>query len=617
MNGKDNIGYSNDENDIPLKRRQNDDNFSTLTIGPDSRNEENSNDNNEDNDEPSALMKFYEKNKKIIKFILIVLTHIIVGSYFAYATYFFVDSENKHRTWEIYPDPNNTNITDGRCHGSCGFQFCDGYGMLLIVTCIVYICLIYYYIIKPVTEKPIGRLYDNTIKKILIKRVTKTLTVAKIFGIILAILVIIGIAIYLFIETKDDPKRLVSLAGPFVFISLGYIFSADRQAIKWRPVLVGITGQFILGVICIRWDVGRKIFQCLGDKVVTFLNYSRPGSIFVYGAKLVEWNTFYFALLSVIFFFSFFISILYYLGAMQFVVQKIGWMISSLLGTTACESLNAGANIFLGMSESPLLIRPYLNLLTHSEIHAVMASGFATVSGTVLAAYVSYGASAALLITSSVMAAPAALGMAKLYYPENEKTKTGSNQIQMEKSGDSSILDAASNGASNAIPIVLGIAANIIAFIAFIAFLNGIINWLGYLVGLDNIDFEWVMSKVFMPISWIIGIEWSECEKVGRVIAAKTVVNEFVAYEKLGALIKANKISPRAAGITTFAICGFANPSSLGIMMGALGTMAPGRKKHITKVAMRSFIVGCFVCFTSASFAGLMMSDEFLAEQQR
>jgi len=570
--------------------------------------------NDKENEKSNALQQFFIDNKRTIRIISISLVHILVGCYFGYATYFFIDQEKIQRTWDVYPDPNNTNITDGRCHGSCGFQFCDGYGMLLILCVIIYFSILYY-LFKPFLKRPFKKIM-NSFKEILSKNIIKSITLGRILQILIAVAAIVGLAIYLFIETKDEPERLVALIGPAIFILGGYIFSVDRQAIKWRPVLVGIIGQFLLGIVCIRWDVGRKIFECLGQKTVTFLNYSRPGSSFVYGSLLIEMNTFYFALLSVIFFFSFFISILYYLGAMQFIIKKLGWLLSSLLGTTACESLNSGANIFLGMSESPLLIRPYIKLLTHSEIHAVMASGFATVSGTVLAAYVSYGASAALLITSTVMAAPAALGMAKLFYPENEKTKTGSKEIQMEKTNDTSILDAAANGAANAIPIVLGISANIIAFVAFIAFLNGAINWFGYLIGINDIDFEWIMAKIFMPISWIIGIKWDECEKVGRVIAAKTVVNEFVAYEKLGKLIKAGELSARSAGITTFAICGFANPSSLGIMMGALGTMAPERKGHITKVALRAFVVGCLVCFTSASFAGLMMSDEFLAQQQ-
>lgn len=250
----------------------------------------------------------------------------------------------------------------------------------------------------------------------------------------LVIALLVALAIFLYFETRDEPQKLVSLVAPFVFILCGYIFSTKRSAIKWRIVVTGITCQFLLGVICIRWTVGRQIFQCLGDKVATFLGYATDGAEFVFGTFLIEAGVFAFAILPVIFFFSFFISVLYYLGAMQWVVIKLGWILQQILGTTVCESVTAAANIFLGMSESPLLIRPYINKLTKSEIHSIMVSGFATVSGTVLAAYLSFGASAAHLITSSVMAAPATLAISKLYMPETEESQTSSDTITLEKS---------------------------------------------------------------------------------------------------------------------------------------------------------------------------------------
>lgn len=247
-------------------------------------------------------------------------------------------------------------------------------------------------------------------------------------------LLLIGLAIFLYFETKDEPQKLTSLVGPCCFILLGYIFSTARSAIQWRIVITGIACQFILGIVCIRWSVGRSIFECIGNKTATFLAFSDEGSRFVYGNTIIDEGVFAFAILSVIFFFSFFISILYYLGTMQWVVLKLGWILQQILGTTVCESVTAAANIFLGMSESPLLIRPYIKKLTASEIHSIMVSGFATVSGTVLAAYLSFGASPAHLITSSVMAAPATLAISKLYMPETEESKTTSDNIELEKS---------------------------------------------------------------------------------------------------------------------------------------------------------------------------------------
>lgn len=223
--------------------------------------------------------------------------------------------------------------------------------------------------------------------------------------------------------------------APIVFIGCGFIFSKDRKAIQWRIVVTGIMCQFLLAVVCIKWTVGREIFQCIGDKVAVFLNFSEQGSLFVFGELIVvKEKVFAFAILPVIFFFSFFISMLYYLGTMQWVIMKLGWVLQSILGTTVCESVTAAANIFLGMSESPLLIRPYIKSLTASEMHSIMVSGFATVSGTVLAAYMSFGASPAHLITSSVMAAPATLALSKLYLPETEESKTKSDNMELQKS---------------------------------------------------------------------------------------------------------------------------------------------------------------------------------------
>ncbi|XP_017150069.1 solute carrier family 28 member 3 [Drosophila miranda] len=536
---------------------------------------------------------FYNNPKmgRIVKISFYVLLHVVVVGYFSYATYHYNDITNYECNWS----------SDNPL---CGINFCSGYGMLLLLLVFVYFGLFYYFIFKPKVGiwlhreylKPAAQKWHNFSR-------TRAVSLASIA------LLLVFLAIFLYFETKDEPQKLVSMVAPCFFILCGYCFSTKRSAIKWRVVITGITCQFLLGIICIRWEVGRNIFDCLGKKVATFLDYAKDGAQFVFGDFLIQDEVFAFAILPVIFFFSFFISILYYMGAMQWVVVKLGWILQQLLGTTVCESVTAAANIFLGMSESPLLIRPYINKLTKSEIHSIMVSGFATVSGTVLAAYLSFGASAAHLITSSVMAAPATLAISKLYMPETEESQTTSESIELEKSQDSSLLDAASSGASNAVPIVLGIIANIVAFVAFVAFLNGIVNWLGYLVGVDDIDFEWIFSKLFIPLVWAMGVPSQDCNLVAKVVATKTIINEFVAYERLGAYILAGDITARSGGIATFAICGFANPSSLGILIGSLSVMAPHRRSTITAVAFRAFVVGSIVCFVSASFAGILLQE--------
>ncbi|XP_032571570.1 solute carrier family 28 member 3 isoform X2 [Drosophila sechellia] len=537
---------------------------------------------------------YFEKNPKVARLVrisLYVLLHLCVVGYFSYATYHYHDITNYECYWKDNP--------------LCGINFCTGYGMLLLLLGFIYLGLFYYYVFKPIVGHSLHRNYIRPFsKKWHNFSRTRVVSLASI-ALLLALL-----AIFVYFECRDEPQKLVSLVTPCFFILCGYVFSTNRRAIKWRIVITGITCQFLLGIFCIRWEVGRKIFECLGNKVATFLGYATDGAEFVFGDFLVQNNVFAFAILPVIFFFSFFISILYYMGTMQWVVIKLGWILQQILGTTVCESVTAAANIFLGMSESPLLIRPYINKLTKSEIHSIMVSGFATVSGTVLAAYLSFGASAAHLITSSVMAAPATLAISKLYMPETEESLTSSDSIELEKSEDCSLLDAASSGASNAVPIVLGIIANIVAFVAFIAFLNGLVSWFGYLVGLEQIDFEWIFSKLFIPLVWAMGVPKEDCDIIAKVVATKTIINEFVAYERLGQYIENNDITARSAGIATFAICGFANPSSLGILIGSLSAMAPHRRSTITAVAFRAFVVGSIVCFVSASFAGILIQED-------
>ncbi|EDW01796.1 GH21636 [Drosophila grimshawi] len=532
-----------------------------------------------------------QKWHRWLKIGLLLILHIAIVVYFSYATYHYNDMKNYH----CY-DFNQS---------ECGIRFCSGYGMLVLLLGFIYIGLFYYLIFKP----KLGRfLHTNYLHPASLKwhKFSRTPVVSYALVAILLILLVT----FLFFETKEEPKKLIALTAPCFFIFCGYIFSTKRSAIKWRIVITGITCQFLLGVLCIRWEVGRQIFECLGNKVATFLDYATDGARFVFGDFLIDSSVFAFAVLPVIFFFSFFISVLYYLGAMQWIVIKLGWILQQILGTTVCESVTAAANIFLGMSESPLLIRPYINKLTKSEIHSIMVSGFATVSGTVLAAYLSFGANAAHLITSSVMAAPATLAISKLYMPETEVSQTSSDTIQLEKSEDSSLLDAASSGASNAVPIVLGIIANIVAFVAFVAFLNGVVGWLGYLIGHEVVDFEWIFSKLFIPLAWAMGVPWEDCDNIAKIVATKTIINEFVAYQRLGELITQEKIQVRSAGIATFAICGFANPSSLGILIGSLSAMAPHRRSTITSVAFRAFVVGSIVCFISASFAGILIQDQ-------
>eukprot|EP00095_Tigriopus_kingsejongensis_P009513 snap_masked-scaffold624_size122968-processed-gene-0.7 protein:Tk09513 transcript:snap_masked-scaffold624_size122968-processed-gene-0.7-mRNA-1 annotation:"hypothetical protein DAPPUDRAFT_306527" len=475
------------------------------------------------------------------------------------------------------------------------WEWCDKFGFLIILTAITYAGLIYYHIIKRFFGPFLERCLVNPFSRL----VEYLFSNDWICG-LGYLVVVLAVAIFLVIDAWEEPERLISAGGIVIIVLFGFLCSAHPGHVRWR-------------------HVGRNIFNCLADKVTIFLDFTDEGSSFVFGYlvtgmpllddPLVIDTVFMFKTLSVIYFFSFCVSMLFYLGALQFVVLKLGWLLSVTIGTTAAESLNAAANIFLGQTEAPLLIRPFLPIMTKSEIHAVMAGGFATIAGTVLAAYISFGIDAAQLISASVMAAPAALAFSKLFYPETEESKTTIADVKLPRGEEANILDAAAQGASNAIMLVLNIAASLIAFLAFVAFLNAIISWLGEMTGLEQeITFEYLLGYVFVPVAFIMGVPWADCEQVGRLIGLKTIINEFKAFQELGILVDAGAISPRAAAIATFALCGFANPGSIGIQLGGLGSMAPDRKKDLAQIVFRAFVSGCFTSFLNACVAGSLIS---------
>ena len=300
---------------------------------------------------------------------------------------------------------------------------------------------------------------------------------------------------------------------------------------------------------------------------------------------------------------------LYYWGILQWFVQKIGWLLHTTIGTTACESLSASANIFLGQATTPFIIKPYLGQLTLSEIHAVMTGGFATIAGTVLAAYISLGVSSAHLLSASMMSAPAALAFAKLFYPEKETSRTKSDNISIKPPSEVNVLDAATQGASSAGLLVVNITAIVIAFIAFMSFINSLFEFFGDQVGFHNLTFDSILGKLFIPLSLSMGVEWNDCEKIAKLIGVKVVLNEFIAYRELGLLIQNEELSPRSAVIATYALCGFANPASIGIQLATLNSLAPQRQADFARVVFRAFISGNAACFLTACIAGTLYSE--------
>jgi CNT family concentrative nucleoside transporter len=400
--------------------------------------------------------------------------------------------------------------------------------------------------------------------------------------------------------------ELLSLLGLVVILGLAWLLSIDRRAIRWRPVLVGTALQFGFALIILRTTPGQKFFAVLGDIVRAFLDFTDAGAIFVFGERFKD---FYFAfkVLPTIIFFSSFITVLYYLGVLQWVVKLFARVMVRFMGTSGSESLSASANIFVGQTEAPLLIKPYVDSLTKSELMAVMTGGFATIAGGVMAAYVGMGISPEHLLAASVMSAPAALVMAKLMFPEKEHSVTaGKVEVEVERPW-ANVIDAAASGAADGLKLALNVGAMLIAFIGLIALVNAALQKGGALFGFEGLTLEWLIGWVGAPLAWVMGVDWSEAHRVGQLLGIKTVVNEFVGYVELQKMIEAGELSTRAQVIATYALCGFSNLSSIAIQIGGIGGIAPERKQDLARLGLRAMIAGSLACFQTATIAGILL----------
>ncbi|CAG0919828.1 unnamed protein product [Notodromas monacha] len=497
-------------------------------------------------------------------------------------------------------------------------QWCDGSGFLFALTGVVYFCLIYFQIVKRFFGKALA---ENVITPI-VKGIDYAFSfrASKLIAFVAFFAIVLGFIIY---DTWDAPRRLQSGIGIIVIVLFAFVFSRHPGKVVWRHVVWGLGLQFIFALMVLRWDFGRNVLECLSDKVKRFLEQANAGSAFVYGylvngvvsvrnvtaadgSPIPGFGSGGMTVLSVIFFFSFVIQMLYYYGVMQWLVAKIGWVLQITIGTTAAESLSASANIFVGQTEAPLMVKPYLPIMTKSELHAIMTGGFATVAGTVLAAYISFGISASHILAASVMSAPAALAIAKLFYPETEKSKTTADTVgEISLDDHANVLDAAASGASQAVDLVMNIIANLIAFTSFIAFLDALVAWFALQLGYDYVNFTWIIGRICMPLAWTMGVEWEDCDEVGELIGIKTIVNEFVAYSRLSEF--GDTIQPRSKLISTYALCGFSNIAGIGIQLGGLSALAPNRKSDLSEIALRALISGSLACFLTACIAGILI----------
>lgn len=401
-------------------------------------------------------------------------------------------------------------------------------------------------------------------------------------------------------------ERAISALGILVFLSISYALSIERRAVRWRTVAWGLGLEFIFALLILKTPWGLNVFKSLGDTASNFLAFSDVGAKFVFGENFKE-HLFAFQVLPTIIFFSAFISVLYYYGILQRIVNVLAWVMMKTMKTSGSESLSCAGNIFLGPTEAVLMVKPYVANMTQSELHAVMTGGFATIAGGVLGAYLSFGVPPEHLIAAFFMTAPVSLVVSKLMYPETEVSQTaGKAKIDVETDYVNAI-DAATTGAIDGVKLAVNVGVMIIAFLGLLAALNALLGWLGSLVGLPQLSLQLILSFIMAPVAWLIGIPWNDCRQVGALLGTKTILNEFIAFLDLKQLIESGKISQRAVILATYALCNFANIGSIGITIGGMTGMAPNRQHDLARLGVRTMIGGLLASFITACIAGILV----------
>jgi CNT family concentrative nucleoside transporter len=404
-------------------------------------------------------------------------------------------------------------------------------------------------------------------------------------------------------------SRFSGILGIFLILGLGVLLSRNRRAIRWRVVAWGLGLQLLFAIFVLRIPAGQALFRWLGGLVTGILGYSYIGSEFVFGELGKQHSSlgviFAFQLLPAIIFVSALFAILYYLGVMQLIVRAFAIIMSRVMGASGAESLNVAASIFMGQTEAPLTIRPFLPRMTRSELMTVMTSGMAHISGSIMVAYIAFGIEARHLLTAVIMTAPGTIMMAKLFEPETEVPETyGQVTLDMPKQ-DVNLLDAAARGTSEGLHLMLNVIAMLVSFVALVALLNGGFGAVHRYVGWFPANLQTVLGWVFRPIAWAMGVPWHDSGVIGSLLGTRMVLNEFIAYAQLGPMRA--QLDPRSFTIASFALAGFANFSSVGIQLGGIGALAPERKRDLAQLGIRAMLAGTLANFLSATIAGILL----------
>ncbi len=416
---------------------------------------------------------------------------------------------------------------------------------------------------------------------------------------------------------RGSMGTLNSFLGIIVLLFIAFLFSSNKRAINVRTVLGALALQVAIGALVLYVPAGRDALNAMATGVSKVISYGNEGISFLFGGlvsdKMFEvfgggGFVFAFRVLPVIIFFSALISLLYYIGVMQWVIRILGGLLQKALGTSKAESMSAAANIFVGQTEAPLVVKPYISKMTESELFAIMAGGLASIAGSVMAGYAGMGVPLTYLIAASFMAAPAGLLFAKIMVPQTEKFRDELEAVDLEKPAN--ILNAAASGASSGMQLALNVGAMLIAFVALIALVNGILGGIGGWFGYDTLNLGQIFGWVFKPLAWVIGVPWEEAEIAGQMIGLKLAVNEFVGYLEFAKYLAPEStvhLTDKTVAIITFALCGFANFSSIAILIGGIGAMAPSRRGDIARLGIKAVIAGSLANLMSATIAGLFI----------
>ncbi|MBQ4859194.1 NupC/NupG family nucleoside CNT transporter [Pseudoalteromonas sp. MMG007] len=403
---------------------------------------------------------------------------------------------------------------------------------------------------------------------------------------------------------------LMSLVGMVVLLSIAFAASTNRKAISLRTVGIAFAMQVVIGGFVLFFEAGKNVLTSMSAAVSSVIGYANDGIGFLFG-PLASQDTlgFIFAIqvLPVIVFFSALVAVLYHLGIMDWIIRILGGGLQKLLKTSRTESLSATANIFVGQTEAPLIVKPFIATMTKSELFAVMVGGLATVAGSVMAGYVIIGVDLKYLIAASFMAAPGGFLMAKMIVPETETPKDNLADLDLsDHDKPVNVIDAAASGAANGMHLALNVGAMLLAFVALIALLNGLLGGVGGWFDYPTLTLQEILGYLFAPVAWLLGVPWDEAIIAGSFIGQKIVVNEFVAY--LDFINYRDTLSAHTQAIVTFALCGFANLSSIAILLGGLGGMAPSRRKDIARLGLRAVLAGSMANLMSAAIAGFFLS---------